>query len=298
MRARAPGKLVLSGAYAVLRGAPAIVCAVDRYAVADTTARPEFVTPEVEAALEALGYGSPPSFDASALRGEREKLGLGSSAAILVASLGALCLERGTPPEKLADAVFPIAVAAHRKAQGGGSGIDVAAAAHGGTLLARRANDELEVRQVSLPDELHVEAWVMGHPASTREFVARVFALEADDPRAFTRLLDAQIAASVAAEEALLAGDAEGLLGALGGQHEALFELGQATATPIVTPEVRYLQARAMPSAVVLPSGAGGGDVSLHVGFAPSSDDFRAHAERRGLRLLPLTFGADGVAPA
>ena len=35
MRARAPGKLVLSGAYAVLEGAPALVAAVDRYAVAD-----------------------------------------------------------------------------------------------------------------------------------------------------------------------------------------------------------------------------------------------------------------------
>ena len=34
MIARAPGKLVLSGAYAVLEGAPALVCAVDRYVVA------------------------------------------------------------------------------------------------------------------------------------------------------------------------------------------------------------------------------------------------------------------------
>ncbi len=35
MRARAPGKVVLSGAYSVLRGAPAIVTAVDRYVEAD-----------------------------------------------------------------------------------------------------------------------------------------------------------------------------------------------------------------------------------------------------------------------
>ena len=34
---RAPGKLVLTGAYAVLEGAPAIVVAVDRYAVADAS---------------------------------------------------------------------------------------------------------------------------------------------------------------------------------------------------------------------------------------------------------------------
>ncbi len=35
MIARAPGKIVISGAYAVREGAPAIVAAVDRYAVAD-----------------------------------------------------------------------------------------------------------------------------------------------------------------------------------------------------------------------------------------------------------------------
>jgi len=34
VRIIAPGKLVLTGAYAVLEGAPAIVVAVDRYAVA------------------------------------------------------------------------------------------------------------------------------------------------------------------------------------------------------------------------------------------------------------------------
>ena len=33
MKARAPGKIVLTGAYAVLAGAPALVIAVDRHAV-------------------------------------------------------------------------------------------------------------------------------------------------------------------------------------------------------------------------------------------------------------------------
>ena len=43
MRARAPGKLVLSGAYSVLEGAPALVAAVDRYALADDAREPELV---------------------------------------------------------------------------------------------------------------------------------------------------------------------------------------------------------------------------------------------------------------
>ena len=78
MIARAPGKLVLSGAYVVLDGAPAIVAAVDRYAVADTSRAPDFVSDELRAAF---GSEQPPHVDVSALRADGRKLGLGSSAA-------------------------------------------------------------------------------------------------------------------------------------------------------------------------------------------------------------------------
>ncbi|HET9957635.1 MAG TPA: hypothetical protein VFQ61_24225, partial [Polyangiaceae bacterium] len=117
MKARAPGKLVLSGAYAVLEGAPAIVAAADRYVVADSSRPAGFITPEVRAALPS---GPWPAFDASPLREGDRKLGLGSSAAILVASLAALELERD--PElaaaELAERVFRPALVAHREAQG------------------------------------------------------------------------------------------------------------------------------------------------------------------------------------
>ncbi|MBM4364466.1 MAG: phosphomevalonate kinase, partial [Deltaproteobacteria bacterium] len=82
MIARAPGKLVLSGAYAVLEGAPAIVTAVDRWVTADTGRPADRLTPEVSAALAGR---TAPWFDAGPLRDGEQKLGLGSSAAILVA---------------------------------------------------------------------------------------------------------------------------------------------------------------------------------------------------------------------
>src|SRR5262245_30830565 len=73
MLAQAPGKIVLSGAYAVLEGAPALVAAVDRYVIADATRDADLVTPEVRAAI---GSGRAPWFDASALRARERKLGL------------------------------------------------------------------------------------------------------------------------------------------------------------------------------------------------------------------------------
>ena len=118
MRVIAPGKLVLTGAYAVLEGAPAIVAAVDRYAVADT----------------AVARRRSTSGPSTTTRGQ--KLGLGSSAASLVASLGARALARGDDPRHAAvrSEIFRAARDAHQRQQGGGSGVDVAASVHGGVL--------------------------------------------------------------------------------------------------------------------------------------------------------------------
>ena len=135
MKAAAPGKLVVSGAYAVLEGAPAVVTAVDRYAVADSDRPATFITEEVKAA----GLEPPPWFDATQLRDGDHKLGLGSSAAIVVASLGTAESELPETPsadDPIVARVFHRALRAHQQAQGGGSGIDVAAASFGGTLAA------------------------------------------------------------------------------------------------------------------------------------------------------------------
>ena len=83
MIARAPGKLVLSGAYVVLEGAPALVAAVDRYVAADTRKPADRITEEVQAALDLGMLARAPWFDAGALRtalpeGGSRKLGVGS----------------------------------------------------------------------------------------------------------------------------------------------------------------------------------------------------------------------------
>jgi phosphomevalonate kinase len=200
MLVRAPGKLVLSGAYAVLSGATAVVTAVDRYVLADATRSAERVTPEVQAAF---GAEPAPWFDASELREGGEKLGLGSSAAILVACLAArLVLERGPVSDaELGAAVLAPALMAHARAQGGGSGVDVAAAALGGTLTFRRPpgvprEEPPETEPVALPPELLLETWWSGVPAVTSELVGRVAELRRVAPEQHARLVAAQAAAS------------------------------------------------------------------------------------------------------
>lgn len=295
MIARAPGKVVLSGAYAVLEGAPALVAAVDRYVYADATRAAHFVTPEVSAAL--AGHGTqPPWFDATALRNGERKLGLGSSAAILVASLAALEL-RDAPlltSEELVERLFERALAAHARAQGGGSGIDVAASTHGGILLARREAQTLSVSPVSLPAGLQVRVLAAERPASTPELVQRVAELGRRDPPLHASCMRRQHKASDSAAAAALAGDGALFLASLRAQHAALRALGEAAGIPIVTPEVEALaRAAAEVGAAALPAGAGGGDIALWVGAL----DVEPPATP-GLTPLDLRLGATGVARA
>lgn len=295
MKARAPGKVVISGAYSVLEGAPAIVSAVSRYAVADSSRPADMVTPEVRTAT---GAERAPWFDASALRGPRGKLGLGSSAAILVASLAALALERDASlaGPALGRAVLEPALQAHRAAQGGGSGVDVIASALGGSVMVQRIDGELAIEHVELPKQLCFEIWAGGKPASTSELVGRVMALRRTSPAVFSRAMDPLRQAAERARAALTEGAASDFVAALASQYDGLARLGEAAGVPIVTPEVAELSALAKRAgSVVLPSGAGGGDVALYVGFsAPSAELVRRRSELDHER-LDCELGAQGV---
>lgn len=294
MKAKAPGKVVLSGAYAVLEGAPAVVSAVNRYVLCDTELAPERITPELRAALPRGPY---PGFDASELRDGHHKLGLGSSAAILVAALAALRAPEFADDDALRAAIEAPALRAHREAQGGGSGIDVAASTRGGTLIVRRAaNDALDIEAAVLPQPLRVEVWASGISASTPELLRAVANFRQRSPRDHEQLMSALGAAATRAAAALRAARPEAFIAELSAQRELLERLGRASSVPIVTPEVGQLAEWAKPrGAAVLPSGAGGGDVVLWVGVEASPSPFRELASSLGHRLIPLELGARGV---
>jgi len=169
VRASAPGKIVLSGEYAVLDGAPAICAALDRRARVDVApndedhhvvtapgfadARGEFLA--VDGDLQWLAGGDDfglvgdvwrtananPSTGLSLRLDTSEfvdveqglKIGVGSSAALTTALAAALCEVAETD----ADATR-VAFAAHRQFQRGlGSGVDVATSSAGGLIEYR-----------------------------------------------------------------------------------------------------------------------------------------------------------------
>jgi phosphomevalonate kinase len=320
--ASAPGKLVLLGEYAVLEGAPALVLAVDRRAHV-TLARTDgdiwkIVSPTlqlqarlrvranhttwVDAAPAELAWTAtlltrfPQAQHLTPCRieldsdafyldhaGARTKLGLGSSAALTVALLGALHAVAGIAPPILDEAIE-----AHRAIQHGqGSGIDIAAASAGGLSRFQLTGDAARMDPVSWPKGLHWACVYSGRPASTRAMLATVAAWREREPTAFTQYMHELATISSRGIDALTADDAAAFLSSLHDYATALARFGAAAGVDIASREHRAIAAIAETCGCVYKScGAGGGDVG--VTFAVEDTRLRAFSERASRAGFPV----------
>jgi phosphomevalonate kinase len=286
IRALAPGKVVLWGEYAVLAGAPALVMAVDRYAQCTLSGGTEtwqcsalgHQAPTVNVSRDQLLGSTPPAsgsvhrllwqvlqylpseelpagghatFDTSGLHQNGAKLGLGSSAALCVAVHAAVCrlLQQ---PVRYADVLR-----VHEALQGsGGSGIDVAAAWHGGTLRYQRpvsAADASEASPWALPAELRTVFVWSGSVARTTDHLARLQCWRDNGTE--------EELVSLAALSAALFSSAD-IIAALENYVTALMALDAAAGLEIFSAPHQRLAALAQDAGVVYkPCGAGGGDI-------------------------------------
>ncbi len=310
--AHAPGKLLLTGEYAVLTGAPAIVVAVGVQAAArlspsaqmqlnvDGRLYPFVVEPAgrlhwsqpapagrgelvetVMAELSAVGYGQAllpveirldsSEFSVAGAAGERLKLGLGSSAAVLVSLLAAL---NATSQLGLdVDRLRALACAAHRRFQGDrGSGVDVMTAVHGSVLALRRdqAGKDIQPETLGWPDGLELVMVWSGQPASTPAMIARLEAFGARRPthaRCHLELLTDKAGQAV---DAWRTADVGRIMTSSADYFQALRNLDRDAGIGIVTAAHERLRLLAeREGAVYKTSGAGGGDLGLAMADDP-----------------------------
>jgi phosphomevalonate kinase len=320
--ARAPGKLVALGEYAVLDGAPAVVLAIDRCAEASidtavyeecriTTLAADVVERTFKpgessgAALVDLVAAAAPQLtwaariDSQALFAGGSKLGLGSSAAVLVAFSGAFsAFARGQgvplPPPRVEDLIE-----AHRRFQGGkGSGLDVAASYTGGAITYRLARPGMpQIGSVRLPNSVGFAGIFAGRSASTPGLVAHYRAWLTRRPQEATALVGRLTALAEAGCAALTGNDAAAWLEAFAAYGRGLQELGEAIGADIVTAEHREIGVEARRHGVAYKvSGAGGGDL----GLACASDAealvaFRKSVGDRGFRVINVSLAEHGL---
>lgn len=292
--ASAPGKIVLSGEYAVLFGAPAICMAVNRRAfarVADSDDRECHVTTpgfsgEAPFAVVDAVYGStrPASnieLDTRAFFLDSQKLGAGSSAAVTVALAAA--------KHRSVD-VFASARDAHRRLQAGaGSGVDVAAAVHGGLIEYEIASER--VKPLRWPHGLCLRVLWTGVAASTGAKLQKLAAQSVRPSRSALGLAASRMA------KAWGSGDANRILGeypAYTGvlrqfsvDHDlGIFDAGHDELT----------DAAIVNNLVYKPAGAGGGDIGVLFGNdAAALDAFVTQHAHLMRGVVPCDLDPDGV---
>ena len=309
----------------MLRGAPAVVAAVDRYATVraeiaaeagplviesqidgrrwtiDAPDGEELTGGDLGAVLAAFrtatawapslaGRGVRVVVDARPFLIDGRKIGLGRSAASVTAAVAAFLAAAGRRDRA---ETCEAAIAAHTLFQEGhGSGADVAASAHGGVIEFRRTAGRLSVAARTLPAGLEPVVGWTGEPAPTDPLV-RHFTTSANarEPEA----LRALVQAAEEAARAIAAGDVAAFGTAVTASAGLLERLGHDLGVPIVTPSLARLVAAARAAGVVAkPAGAGGGDCG--VGFCSSSAQADAvRAAWRAVGIVPLALA---IAPA
>lgn len=306
----APGKLMISGEYAVLEGAEAIVAAVSRRVrvwLSDDDDQGDAsgpVPPEAAAARAAAEryFGSHSGHlgvDVRATRMGDQKLGVGSSAAAAAAAAGLIAARAGQdlddPPVRRR--VLEAALEGHTAVAPRGSGADVATSTLGGFVRFRRRGGNIECDSVRFPEALQVHVVWTGKQVRTSDMLDRVDALKQSNPNRYIAAMDGLRSASEAFSAAVGRGDPGRIVEAARGYHGAMRDLGRVAGADIVDDTLeRIADLAATAGGAAKPSGAGGGDVALALfPNGASSAKFVAACEGEGLHVVEMALGVVGV---
>nr|WP_053071864.1 phosphomevalonate kinase [Ornithinibacillus contaminans] len=254
-------------------------------------------------------------------KGTGKKYGLGSSAAVVVGVITAI-LQHHLYDKPDPSLVFQLAAISHVKAQGNGSGADVAASTFGGILnyasfqaewlrtQYKQANSIMEllhmdwpyyqVKPIALSEDVHLCIGWTGSPASTGNLVERILRLRTSKPTAYQAFLQSSEAAVMMFLNGLENNDFTAIKQGIKQNRAALVTVGKEAHTELETTVIKTLCDLAEEfGGAAKQSGAGGGDCGI--AFMPSAESAKKLAEawrQQGiipLDLLPYPNGAKAI---
>lgn len=278
-RGTAAGKVIFFGEHAVVYGVPGIAAGIARGAEAHASQALDNVSSLTLGGRTALrdddsdlarsfrsllDHGEPlPALTVHAKAEIPPGGGLGCSAALGVSIARAALIASGKPASD--DEVFERAMAWERVYHGNPSGIDTAAALHGGFLRFERGTTPTAV---ACHDDVWIAVGYSGSSASTKIMVEGIARLQTTDPTLHARFLSGVRALTTKAEHALATGDAQAF-GALMGQNQQLLRDVHVSTNSI--DEMCELALRAGALGVKLTGSGGGGSVIALGGFGDAA---------------------------
>ncbi|BDZ30852.1 phosphomevalonate kinase [Lactiplantibacillus sp. WILCCON 0030] len=320
---KAPGKLYIAGEYAVVEhGFPAIIVALDQFVTATISPSDTFgsiVSKQYQEnsifwrrqgdemvfdnrdnpfhyILSAINLTESYAHEAGRNLGvyhlginseldsaDGKKYGLGSSAAVTVATVKALCQFYRLPMDK--NKLFKLAAIAHLSVQGNGSLGDIAASVYGGwiayhsfdrdwlqvqrqktSLTALLAMDwpDLKIDLLTPPSDLRLMIGWTGSPASTSHLVDKVALVKAKQRGEYQTFLQDSKACLKRMIAGFHAGDLATIQTELRRNRTLLQSLGDFSQVTIETPILkRMISIAETAGAAAKTSGAGGGDCGI-----------------------------------
>lgn len=280
----APGKVFVVGEYAVLEEGNAVQAAIARYAKAQFIPRTESIPPliaevvrRMKGELGEVAAALPPGgvmVTSDDFHRDGQLGGLGSSAAIAVASAGAVLECLGLPIETRRQQIHRVADAARKAIQGNvGSGADTAASTYGGLIrITRPKGMPIEVAPITAPPGLHVVLFSAGTSLPSHRVIEGIQRYASIEPTPFGKAMAElrETAQRFIAE--VDGGSATGAIAAAGQYGERLQDLCSMAGVPIVTETF----ARAADLAhefggIAKPTGAGGGALGVALFATPEA---------------------------
>ncbi|MCP3678909.1 MAG: mevalonate kinase [Gammaproteobacteria bacterium] len=310
IRYSAPGSVMLLGEHAVLHGGQALVAAINRRITLSLTARADnkiiinaATLGNYQSTLTALTANKKFAFVIAAIKQYQAdlkhgltieitsdfsaNLGLGSSAAVTVATLAAVRSYLKQPLESVS--LIEQGCQVVRQVQGLGSGADIAATVLGGMVGYR--NDPLQIQSYAhLPT---IALIYSGNKIATAEVVNHLDQLWQDSPQAYRSQLTAIAECANRGCEAVAMAAWQQLAQQMNRQQQLMttLQLSNACLDEIIT------QLHVLPNVVAAKiSGAGLGDCVIALGqLAPNSFPRDDRQQAMGIKQLDVTITSQGV---
>jgi phosphomevalonate kinase len=253
--------------------------------------------------------------------GEKMKIGFGSSAAAVVAIIGAIMQFHGLTidSDKNKEIIFKLSIISHYLGQGKlGSGFDVAASTFGGALIYRRFDPEwlqknlvnksikeivdlnwplLHHESIPLPKDLVLMVGYTGTSASTKKLVKQMQVFKQEDPKSYFILISRIADVTEELIKNIRLNDKEKIIGLLDQNRILLEELSMACSCQL---EIRahqiMSQVASKHGAVAKFSGAGGGDCSIGVCFNQQNAQLvMKEWKKNGIMPVDVEFSSTGL---